>query len=82
MKSGDLVKPLMSCGGSPGAIRCKVAVVVKSFTMTCVDESRRETKEDWIKAVCPCGVVEEQTRFFEEYRVSNPQRPIEENENG
>ena len=49
MQAGDLVNPLSSCGGEPGAVRCNVAMVIES-----------RTKADSYKAkiVCPCGVQE------------------------
>ncbi len=49
MKRGDLVNPLGSCAGEPGAVRCNVAMVLVP-----------RTNEDSYKAkiVCPCGVSE------------------------
>ena len=46
MKQGDLVNPLGSCGGEPGAVRCNVAMVLVP-----------RTNADSYKAkiVCGCG---------------------------
>ena len=43
MKIGELVKPLGSCGGKPGDIRCDLAVVMESHS--------RERH----RIVCGCG---------------------------
>ena len=49
MKQGDLVNPLGSCGGAPGAVRCNVAMVL---------ESRIKADSYKAKIVCPCGIGE------------------------
>ena len=49
MKQGDLVNPLGSCGGEPGAVRCNVAMVLVP---------RTNTDSYKAKIVCPCGVGE------------------------
>ena len=49
MQMGDLVNPLGSCGGQPGATRCNVAMVL---------ESRIKTDSYKAKIVCPCGISE------------------------
>ena len=49
MKQGELVNPLGSCGGHPGAVRCNVAMVL---------EPRIKADSYKAKIVCPCGVGE------------------------
>ena len=43
MRLGDLVKPLGTCGGEPGNVRCDLAVVMER-----IDLSRS-------RIVCGCG---------------------------
>ena len=59
MKTGDLVKPTGSCGGEPGAVRCKVAVVLE--TAPPAAPSPYHT----VKAYCPCGSFEDYSWHFE-----------------
>ena len=49
MKKGDLIKPLSSCGGEPGAKRCNVALVLEPVSSA---DSYKA------KIMCPCGVGE------------------------
>ena len=49
MKQGDLVKPLGSCGGHPGAKRCNIAMVL---------EPKSSADSYKTKIVCPCGAKE------------------------
>jgi len=32
MKTGDLVKPLTSCSGEPGELRCEIAIIANCDT--------------------------------------------------
>ena len=57
MKQGDLVNPLGSCGGEPGAVRCNVAMVL---------ESRIKADSYKAKIVCPCGISEVYRRHLAE----------------
>ena len=57
MKKGDLVRPMGSCGGPPGAVRCNLALVI---------EANEEPLDDvWVKARCPCGPMEDYSWHFE-----------------
>lgn len=49
MHMGDLVNPLGSCGGQPGATRCNVAMVI---------EPTSKADSYKTKIVCSCGVGE------------------------
>lgn len=46
MKLGDLVKPLGTCGGKPGDVRCDLAVVL---------EPTSSTDSYKAKILCGCG---------------------------
>ena len=50
MNQGDLVKPLGSCSGEPGAKRCNIAMVLNPNCYGLGGETAR--------IVCPCGVGE------------------------
>tara|TARA_B100000214_G_C23744320_1_gene524760 strand:- start:45 stop:278 length:234 start_codon:yes stop_codon:yes gene_type:complete len=69
MKKGDLVKPLNSCGGEPGQIRCETAIVVESR------QNGPFTPENtwWMKAWCPCGTIEDYSWHFEKLGQVEPE---------
>ena len=69
MKKGDLVKPLNSCGGAPGSVRCNVAIVLESRT------TGPFTPENtaWMKAWCPCGTIEDYSWHFEKLEKMHEQ---------
>lgn len=45
LKKGDLVRPMVRCGGEPGDRRCGIALVI--------DTPNR--RSDCYTIVCPCG---------------------------
>ena len=50
MKVGDLVRPILTCSGDPGDIRCKSAVVVAT------SDSVNFWPRDNVNIRCNCGV--------------------------
>ena len=63
MNVGDLVRPMMSCGGQPGDVRCETALVVGSgfshYESIQVDSQAYRTKEVYEYAfVCKCGTFQ------------------------
>ncbi len=50
MVSGDLVKPLMTCAGPPGGLRCEMAVVLEPFIWS--GDYRGQSK-----ILCSCGTA-------------------------
>ena len=61
MNKGDLVRPKMTCGGNPGAIRSNLAILIESSADT---EWRKGDDVHWIKALCSCGTVEDYSWHF------------------
>ena len=59
MKIGDLVRPLVSCGGNPGAMRCNLALVIETNSF------RHATDPEYIKVWCPCGTTSDYSHHFE-----------------
>ncbi len=53
MKVGTLVKPLGTCSGAPGSVRCQTAVVIGVATPS--DPMYART----VRIVCPCGVSDQ-----------------------
>ena len=64
MKSGDLVRPINSCGGQPGSIRCDSAIVISvelsHHESVQVDSQVYHDKEVYeCTLMCKCGMFEE-----------------------
>lgn len=70
MKVGDIVKPLMACGGVPGGIRCESAVVLskehshnENVEIAMFEYETIEVYE--YELICPCGTFEEYENHLE-----------------
>ena len=66
MKPGDLVSMNNYCGGSPGAIRCDVAIVLDIWLshheQVQVDSQTYRDKDVYeCSLACKCGIFEEYT---------------------
>ena len=69
MKVGDLVRPLQSCGGHLGGVRCESAVVL-DFEIyhrdIQVDDYQYESVETHeYQLLCSCGYFEEEGDYIE-----------------
>ena len=69
MKVGDLVKPLIACGGEPGHQRCESAIILNvknSHETVEVDMFVYEEVEVYeYELICPCGTFEEYENHLE-----------------
>ena len=53
MAPGDIVKPLGSCAGRPGNVRCETAIILKKTGRNF--KINKGTWENVYDAMCPCG---------------------------
>jgi hypothetical protein len=69
MNVGDLVKPLIACGGHPGNQRCTSAIILNiknSHETVEVAMFEYETVEVYkYELACPCGVFEYNGDYLE-----------------
>ena len=62
MQVGDLVRPLMSCAGDPGTVRCETALVTLVYEIG-KEPYNQSFNQPQCRVVCKCG----STIQFEKY---------------
>jgi len=66
MKSGDLVRPINSCGGQPGEVRCETALILDIWlshheSVQCDSQVYHDKEVYECSLACKCGIFEEYT---------------------